>query len=629
MPGNQDYFGGISDSRDRRRHQRQLSSLNYIKLGESNGGILMNVSEDGLAFTAAQTIAGEFIRRLRFQLAAKSEWIEASGRIIWLNDTRKAAGIQFVDISDADREQIRRWIESQNLLEEIEETVSAPPKIRKEKEVTPFPAPKHDAKEIETQYEMLQPDIQKMFPSESVLRTEGAHSDSARAQREALSEIPAAPPGDYFPSENGPRQAAPTPAPQAQIPAAVREARRGESFSENAHPARTAEPRFGQALQVETLPEIHQDHHQQSPPTEVVGPLEESEESEPRDSARAVRVPNFGYGAGAHPERSAVPVARTSQFEASDLTGRATRVPSFGYQTSGDEKQEDWTNWVDPATETHRSKLGFVVIGVLLVVAAFAIGMAFGHGSLEEFADSIRQYLPDKYRQEPNATIPGASPVATPSAGAEQTKADAPGQAQSNNTESQATATPANSNSVTPPAEPVASSSNDKDVQPAAASSDAEGAAAGESKSADTVGSSAPILMAPAGGGKEPFRLTTPEEAISASSSVAISSQTTVIVPREAGAGAAQEPKRLQPGGLVFRVDPQYPKKIGRGEVEIVRLLATVGENGQVLNVQRITGTAPFASVAISAVREWRYSPTLFDGRPVKTEERITIVFRR
>jgi hypothetical protein len=382
-------------------------------------------------------------------------------------------------------------------------------------------------------------------------------------------------------------------------------------------------------LQVETLPEIHQDHHQQSPPTEVVGPLEKSEEHEPGDSARAVRVPNFGYGAGAHPERSAVPVARTSQFEASDLTGRATRVPSFGYQTSGDEKQEDWTNWVDPAAETHRSKLGFVVIGVLLVVAAFAIGMAFGHGSLEEFADSIRQYLPDKYRQEPNATIPGASPVATPSAGAEQTKADAPGQAQSSNTESQAPATPANSNAVTPPAESVASSGN-KEAQPAAASSEAEGAAtAGESKSADTAGGGAPILMAPAGGGKEPFRLTTPEEAISASSSVAISAQTTVIVPREAGAGAAQEPKRLQPGSLVFRVDPQYPKKIGRGEVEIVRLLATVGENGQVLNVQRISGPAPFATAAIGAVREWRYSPTLFDGRPVRTEEKITIVFRR
>jgi hypothetical protein len=615
MPGSQDYFGGISDTRDRRRHQRQLTSLNYIKLGESNGGILMNVSEDGLAFTAAEVITGDFIRRLRFQLAEKSEWIEASGRIVWLSDTRKAAGIQFVDISDADREQIKRWIDSKNLLSEIQDSVGASRKIRKEREVTPFPAPKHDAHKSETQYERLEPDIQKMFPSESVLRTEGAHSD---ANREAFSEIPAAATSNYFPSENGPRQAgAPPPDPQVQIPAAVREVRRGESFSENAHQARTAEPRFGQALQVETLPEIHQDQQKQS------------EEHESRDlSDRAVRVPNFGYKSDEGLNPAAAQVA--NQFAQSDLAGRAGRVPTFGYQTSAYQRQqEDWTNWVDPTAETHRSKLGFVVIGVLLVVAAFAIGMAFGHGSLEGFADSIRQYLPDKYRQEPNATIPGASPVATPSAGAEQTKADAPGQAQSSNTESQAPATPANSNAVTPPAESVASSGN-KEAQPAAASSEAEGAAtAGESKSADTAGGGAPILMAPAGGGKEPFRLTTPEEAISASSSVAISAQTTVIVPREAGAGAAQEPKRLQPGSLVFRVDPQYPKKIGRGEVEIVRLLATVGENGQVLNVQRISGPAPFATAAIGAVREWRYSPTLFDGRPVRTEEKITIVFRR
>ena len=466
-----------------------------------------------------------------------------------------------------------------------------------------------------------------------MLRTEGAHSDSDRAPREAFSEIPASPPpSNYFPSENGPRQAA-TPAPQAQIPAAAREGRRGESFSENAHPVRTVEPRFGQALQVETLPEIHQDHQQQSPPAEVVSPLEKSEEHEPRDSPRAVRVPNFGYDAGAHLERSAVPVARTNRFEASDSTGQSARVPTFGYQTSAyqtyDQKQEDWTNWVDPAADTHRSKLGFVVIGVLLVVAAFAVGMALGHGSLEEFADNIRQWLPDKYREAPSASIPSAAPAPTSSAGAEQTKADAPAAAPADNGTTQGGEAPATSNSAAPSGEPVASSGN-KEAQPAAASSDPEGAgAAGEAKSADAVGGGAPILMAPAGGGKEPFRLTTPEEAISASSSVAISSQTTVIVPREAGVGAAQEPKRLQPGGLVFRVDPQYPKKIGRGEVEIVRLLATVGENGQVLNVQRISGPAPFATAAIGAVREWRYSPTLFDGRPVKTEERITIVFRR
>jgi protein TonB len=109
---------------------------------------------------------------------------------------------------------------------------------------------------------------------------------------------------------------------------------------------------------------------------------------------------------------------------------------------------------------------------------------------------------------------------------------------------------------------------------------------------------------------------------------VAISSQATVLVPREAGAESVQEAKRLQPGSLVFRADPQYPKKIGRNEVEIVKLLATVGENGEVTNVQRISGPLPFATAAMSAIREWKYSPTLFDGHPVKTEEKIVVAFR-
>ena len=89
MPGSQDYFGSISDTRDRRHYSRQITALNYIKLDEGNGGILLNVSEDGLAFTAAEPLSGDFVPRLRFQLADKAEWIEASGRIVWLNDSKK------------------------------------------------------------------------------------------------------------------------------------------------------------------------------------------------------------------------------------------------------------------------------------------------------------------------------------------------------------------------------------------------------------------------------------------------------------------------------------------------------------------------------------------------------------
>ena len=605
MPGNQDYFGGITDARDRRRYSRQITSLNYIKLGETNGGILLNLSEDGLAFTAAEPLVGEFVPRLRFQLAENAEWIEASGRIIWLNDSKKGAGIQFVSISDEDREQIRRWVSSRTP-SEIQDSARAGRRSRKESEVMPFPAPRSDTRKIETQYEILEPDLQRMFPSESVLGPEAAQPNPVRApQVDASSAIHAAPHEEYFPSESAMRrEPAVSAAPQVEIQPHAREAQHEELPSENVSQVRTTVPRFASTLQVETPPETHQARQKESVAPERARPIEQPE-------------------AATEPEPASV--ANTNEFRPSDFARHAARVPTFGYQTSaGYQKQEDWTNWVDPAT-AHRSKLGFVVLGLLLVVAAFAIGMSFGHGSFDEFAENIRRLMPDKYQQAASVATPSAESAATPRSTAAETKteakADAPAPAQSAEPSAQTSETPTASNPDTPP-------SKNENTQAAETPSEAETSSGGEKgKSGVSRDDSVPVLVTAAGAG-EPFRLTTPETAVSASSSVAISSQTSVLVPREAGAVASQQPKRLQPGTLVFHVDPQYPRKLARNEVAIVKLLATVVENGQVINVQRISGPQPFASAAISAVREWRYSPTLFDGHPVKTEQTITIAFR-
>ncbi len=573
MSGSQHYFGSISDTRDRRHYSRQITALNYIKLDEGNGGILLNVSEDGLAFTAAEPLSGEFVPRLRFQLADKTEWIEASGRIVWLNDSKKGAGIQFVQISDAHRQQIRQWIESKMPLSESQEAIGISHRSRGEAEITPFPAPYHNADKTEAAYEIPE-SLRKMFPSESALEVEAAHPAPAR-QLETLSET------QY--------------APQIQM----------------------AEPRFSQAVQVETLPEVHQAREQQEEAT-----------------APSQRIPTEQSNAPL--ESTPDSAAQTNPFQPSGSAGHAVRVPNFGYQTapSSYQQQEDWTNWVDPATTTHRGKLGFVVLGVLLVVAAFAIGLAFGHGSFDGLVESIRERLPDKYQQALSPSEDGDETAATsgsstPNTGANATaNNNAPAPPQSPSPAPQASGAPATSNSATPSNEPAMSRTDNKETQPAGASSESEAAGTGKSESAAKESDSTPVLVSVASSGNGPFRLTTPETAVSASSSVAISTQATVLVPREAGAEAVQEAKRLQPGVLVFRVDPQYPKKIGRNEVEIVKLLATVGENGQVTNVQRISGPLPFVTAAMSAIREWKYSPTLFDGHPVKTEEKIVVAFR-
>jgi periplasmic protein TonB len=116
---------------------------------------------------------------------------------------------------------------------------------------------------------------------------------------------------------------------------------------------------------------------------------------------------------------------------------------------------------------------------------------------------------------------------------------------------------------------------------------------------------------------------------VSASSSFAISSQSSVLVPPEAGPSSLHQPERLLLGSLIFHVEPQYSPGFDQIEIEeIAKLRATVGENGQITEVKRISGPTPLITAAMSAIRQWRYTPTLLNGRPVRTEEDVTIEFR-
>ena len=67
------------------------------------------------------------------------------------------------------------------------------------------------------------------------------------------------------------------------------------------------------------------------------------------------------------------------------------------------------------------------------------------------------------------------------------------------------------------------------------------------------------------------------------------------------------------------------PYQVGSGDVI---LKVRISDTGAVLDVQLIRGDEPFASVAIAAVRTWRYRPALVDGRPVAFTRRVQIPFR-
>ena len=126
-----------------------------------------------------------------------------------------------------------------------------------------------------------------------------------------------------------------------------------------------------------------------------------------------------------------------------------------------------------------------------------------------------------------------------------------------------------------------------------------------------------------------PLLLSLPEQSVSASGSVAISSQRSLAVPAESSQGAPQPGKNLQVGQLVNLVDPVYPPDAEQKHIEgTVKLHATIGADGSIKDLLPLSGPAALLPAALTAVREWRYNPTLLNGQPVETQEDISLVFR-
>jgi TonB family protein len=99
---------------ERRQSPRHpVRPTEYIEIGDSNGGIILDISEGGMAVASAHALVGNQTLLFRFQLPRSLEIIEAFGEINWIGETKKRAGVRFVDLPPAAREQIQKWIDSQ------------------------------------------------------------------------------------------------------------------------------------------------------------------------------------------------------------------------------------------------------------------------------------------------------------------------------------------------------------------------------------------------------------------------------------------------------------------------------------------------------------------------------------
>ncbi len=79
---------------------------------------------------------------------------------------------------------------------------------------------------------------------------------------------------------------------------------------------------------------------------------------------------------------------------------------------------------------------------------------------------------------------------------------------------------------------------------------------------------------------------------------------------------------------LITRVEPRYPPlaiHIHReGRVELRAIIST---SGTIESLEVITGDPFFIQSALAAVREWRYKPTILNGRPIEVDTHITVIY--
>jgi TonB family protein len=498
----------IRPTRDRRAQMRTTpASRAHVELGGANGGIVLNISETGMAVAAADPLVDNDLLRIHLQLPSSGQSIEVSTQIVWLAESKKSAGIRFVDLTAEARNQISDWIASEKPAPEFED---------------PLPAP----------VESLIPATLESFPEESI--------------------------GSVFPEQD-----------QPSSPELI---------------AQTA-PQASKIVTLEIL---------DANPPSLGEDLHEKVHHHPSVSVLRPQV-------GTHKLGSAVEPIENS------------RSRKYVLEISG---------------------FHVAAVMILFAVISLTVGLTVGRGPIGmRFRDT------EKLMPAVDATSPAL--IDRPAATSSRTSTPPA----TNTLHTPAANTPApeteESRSENPSANPEPSPERNgstglsaRDSPPRmspkpAHSPKADGPTSGAPRNLAPRGiAPAAVLIRGPGDGSKPFRLTLPEEPIAASSSFAMTSQLSVLVAPEPGGAVTHKPARLQPAELVSFVWPRYPRPGDRyGSSETVKVRTTIGKLGQVVDVKLVSGSTSLLPAAMSAIRLWRYKPTLLNKRPVQTQQDVTIEY--
>ncbi len=93
----------------RKKVRNRPRSLVYVELESANGGMMRDLSEEGFALRAMLPLQAGHKTQFAFSLDGTSR-ISGEGRIAWIKEDGRVAGIEFCGITQSAREEIRGWL---------------------------------------------------------------------------------------------------------------------------------------------------------------------------------------------------------------------------------------------------------------------------------------------------------------------------------------------------------------------------------------------------------------------------------------------------------------------------------------------------------------------------------------
>ena len=109
---------GIPPARQARaQHRHELRTLTYVTLDQANGGIVRNLTNNGIGVQVVAAVRPKQQLRVRFELRYPRLHVETRAEVVWATFSGQC-GILFLDMPPVLQQQVNQWIFG-NLLEGI------------------------------------------------------------------------------------------------------------------------------------------------------------------------------------------------------------------------------------------------------------------------------------------------------------------------------------------------------------------------------------------------------------------------------------------------------------------------------------------------------------------------------